>query len=63
MRAFLLLIVFATNAASVTPPNAMPGSCQAAEIRPQQPIDPDGWLLLAALVVCAAGRWSRQGGY
>ncbi|MGG7605368.1 hypothetical protein [Massilia sp. BKSP1R2A-1] len=44
---------------SATPaPGAMPGSCQEVAA-PASRIAPDGWLLLAALVVCAAGRWSR----
>ncbi len=61
MRAFLLLIFLSTSAAAATPaPGAMPGSCREAAAPAQPPqIVPDGWLLLAALVVCAAGRWSR----
>lgn len=61
MRALLLLIFLSTSAVSATPaPGAMPGSCQeVAAPAPASRIAPDGWLLLAALVVCAAGRWSR----
>ncbi|WP_269143571.1 hypothetical protein [Massilia phyllostachyos] len=36
---------------------AAPGSCQAVSMPPR--VGPDGWLLLAALVVYVAGRWSR----
>jgi len=53
MRTFLLLTFFATNTMA-TPPS---GSCHAAIAA--APSGPDGWLLLAAIVLCAAGRWSR----
>jgi len=54
MHTFLLLIFFATNPADAAPPS---DSCHAAIAA--APSGPDGWLLLAAIVVCAAGRWSR----
>lgn len=59
MRTFLLLIFLTTNLAAATQPETTPGSCQAAITARLPGVAPDGWLLLAALVVCMAGRWSR----